>query len=179
MKKKEILQLMEYKRHTIISRYGKKTEYYLLVDKLDNPMEKILDIKELKNELDIIKCEFERIKSIRKISEDYVCEHEEEVKNINCDHPIVFGSGGFGYHYSCALCSKEVNEINNKLTILDDDEDDYPKRLTEYHEVKERYDELYELISEALENFDDEDEVCFNFKNFFGYKVGVMTKVKK
>ena len=185
MKKKDIIALMEYQRHLIVSGYGKKREYYMLVDKLANPMDKIMDIKELKDELDVIKNEFERMKEIRKVSEDYVSEHEEEVKNIKCDHPIVFGSVGLGYHYRCALCDKEVNKVDNRLKILDEEDTDdyyYPGPTT-YHEIKERYEKLYNLVNGVLENLDDEDEVYYSFKEFLGYKasimVGIMTKVKK
>jgi hypothetical protein len=185
MKKKEILELVLYRKHKMASRYGKKWHFYEYEDKLADPLKKLRSINGIEKKIKAIDAEFERLRNIRKVSEDYISLHEKEVESIECTHPIVFVTWGWGGSRHCALCNKKIDDTKNKVKLIrekrDYDCDDfcpkYPLELYGFEDILAEYNRFYELLDEMLEDFDDDDEInfiqLFN-KGYEDYDVGTI-----
>lgn len=168
MKKKDILKYLEYHKNVIGSELGKKRDYFGVRDELDNPLKDLYPlIPDLKDEFNIISDEFLKLKKARDISEKYVVNHKEEIEEINCEHPILFGSWcDMGYYYHCAFCGEFVSNTKNKVCLVrgyyaDDEDDKFQGELSSFKERMNAYDRLSLVINEMLKNNDDNDEIDF------------------
>ena len=138
MKKREIIELLEYRKYQLEIIYEIKNSYQY-IDNLDY---KLFKEKELN-------------------------EYKEKIKYIKCKHPILFGNTtGFGIFYHCMLCNKEFinwydeEKIKEKVQIIVDFEDDDGYFYRRYN-----FNDVYNMVMNILKDYDDEDEV--NLSNEF------------
>ena len=186
MKKKDILELVLFHKHEIETKYGIEwNSFYHKVDRLDDPLKKLKEIHGIEKKVKVLEEEFNRLINKRKISIDYVNDNREKVDSIECTHPIVFVTYGWGGEKHCALCNKEIDDTKNKVKLIrekrDYDCDDfcpkYPLELYRFEDIRAEYDRFYELINEMLEDYEDDDEINFIWlfnKGYEDYDIGTI-----
>lgn len=178
MIKKEILELIEYKKKLNDSNFENKNRYHD-EDILDLEIPNIPDIKD---SLNLLQEELEELKARKQNALDYVKAKKEQIKLIHCTHPLIYKYQGGGFESpstpnKCILCGQilkkeELNKLENKIEIKDDfaDEESVIKNYN--------FNYLYPILIQILDKYNDNDEVDLNREFLELYNQNIIGEMK-
>lgn len=162
MKKKDVIELLEYRKKLIDSMYASPNR--------DNRYFEILDVNlpqidGLRDEISVLNGELERIKDKKRKAIEYVEEKKALISSIRCEHPFAFSyRNTFGSSCYCALCDceKELKTLKGRVVLEKDSYDEDGNFYRRYN-----FEEIYEILMNELKNYSEEVDIIKVFKRLF------------
>ena len=196
MKKKDILELLEYRKCVLEDKYVSRlckhhfTDKYGCPQKGDHP-----NTLELQKDFELIDKELNQLRSRRRKFQQHMKDNKEKIGVIKCNHPIISGYRNvFGYSFHCMLCGEYGDNFdekrweieNNRVCLLHndgyDDEPSEEELLIDYAYDIEEYERFSNLIISMLKDKNDNEEIDFirEFnKDYEKYNIGSISIKEK